>query len=275
MRLRAALAGAVTGAALLAVPGAARAASCVTVVVDYGTMAGAPAGPDSRCVPGGEGDAAASFLAGRARYSSSGFLCAIDGYPESGCGDHGTEPYWSFWLWRHGTWEYSSQGVASYAAEDADGDGCLDALGFRYHAFKERLAPRAAPPACPKPATAPPRTTAPPAPGGGTTASTAPATRSTTGHHASNAATSAPAAPGATASPTAAPATATATPGATVVAAPTGDPLPVPAAPSPGVATPRGEAARHGLPLGTLLAVAAVLALAGGAAWQVRRRRTP
>ena len=141
----------------------ARAAECVRVVVDYGTAAGA--GMHCTSATG----TAAEVLARRAqdlgttppRYEGN-FLCAIDGYPESGCGDHGTEPYWSFWYWANGGWVYSSLGVDSYTVRDADKDGHPDPLGFRYHAFEKKEQPRANP-SYPKPTTAPPPTTQPPA----------------------------------------------------------------------------------------------------------------
>jgi hypothetical protein len=146
-------------AAGFALPASAYAAECVRVVVDYGTIPGSPAGPNTRCVDVGEDGTAADALKGRARYKGN-FLCAIDGYPETGCGDEPPSPYWSFWLWRDGRWVYSQEGVATFTVGDADGDGHPDPLGFRYHEVDEKAAPRANP-AYPKPATTPPRTTAP------------------------------------------------------------------------------------------------------------------
>ncbi|MDQ1713388.1 MAG: hypothetical protein QOE45_2838 [Frankiaceae bacterium] len=151
-------------------------AACVQVVVDYGTAAKAPAGPHVHCTRSAVGDTGAEVLAQRhnevdATHSSTqpryngNFLCAIDGYPESGCGDHGTEPYWSVWLWQRGAWVYSQRGVDSYTTEDADRDGCQDPLGFRYTPFESKERPRATPPKCAvatqPPVTRPPSTSRP------------------------------------------------------------------------------------------------------------------
>ncbi|QXE37070.1 hypothetical protein KQY30_25480 [Streptomyces sp. GMY02] len=67
----------------------------VAVVVDYGTAADAPDGerpPASRagCARLGEDATAAEALAAVAkplRYDANALLCAISGYPESGCGE--------------------------------------------------------------------------------------------------------------------------------------------------------------------------------------------
>jgi hypothetical protein len=180
---------------------AASAAECVRVVVDYGTLGGAPSSsPNTTCVS--SSGTAAEVLAARAsaigapapRYRGN-FLCAIDGYPESGCGDHGTEPYWSLWLWVDGRWTYSSLGVDSYTVRDADRDGHPDPIGFRYHEFETKRAPRANP-SYPAPTTRPP--TAPPRATPGATRTAAPAGTAGTGRAgATGGATAAP--PGATA----------------------------------------------------------------------------
>ena len=90
----------------------------VAVVVDFGD--GSPA--SAVCVPADSSDNGAAVLAARAeqldtpapRFDSSGFVCGIDGYPSSGCGEQSgaTYAYWSYW---HGTggsasWEYSNVG---------------------------------------------------------------------------------------------------------------------------------------------------------------------
>ena len=89
----------------------------VAVVVDFGD--GSPA--SAVCVPADSSDNGAAVLAARARqlgtpaprFDSSGFVCGIDGYPSSGCGEQtgGTYAYWSYW---HGTgdggWLYSNVG---------------------------------------------------------------------------------------------------------------------------------------------------------------------
>ncbi|MFE3825534.1 SCO2322 family protein [Streptomyces sp. NPDC059092] len=67
----------------------------IAVVVDAGTAADAPAGeeppaPMARCARVGADATAADALASVAkplRYNSAALLCAISGYPESGCGE--------------------------------------------------------------------------------------------------------------------------------------------------------------------------------------------
>ena len=90
----------------------------VAVVVDFGD--GSPI--SAVCVPADSSDNGAAVLAARAqqlgtpapRFDSSGFVCGIDGYPSSGCGEQSgtTYAYWSYW---HGTgasaaWQYSNVG---------------------------------------------------------------------------------------------------------------------------------------------------------------------
>lgn len=67
----------------------------VAVVIDFGTAADAPDGasppePRSVCAPLSEGATAAEVLAEVAeplRYSPEGLLCAVGGYPETGCAE--------------------------------------------------------------------------------------------------------------------------------------------------------------------------------------------
>ncbi|HWL36204.1 MAG TPA: hypothetical protein VNQ77_08405 [Frankiaceae bacterium] len=187
MRTRAAVLVAFVAACSAMPATAAYAAECVKVVVDYGTLAGAPAGPNTRCVDVGEDGTAAEALHGRARYKGN-FLCAIDGYPETGCGDEPPSPYWSFWVWRDGAWVYSNEGVGTFTVGDADKDGHPDPLGFRYHEVDKKAAPRANP-SYPKPTTAPPRTSAP---------ARTPASSAAPGRTASSGPGAGPAGPGAT-----------------------------------------------------------------------------
>jgi hypothetical protein len=75
--------------------------SRVALVIDYGTAAHAPDSerppqPPTRtaCAEVADGATAAEALAEIAeplRYSADGLLCAIDGYPEQGCGDQVAE----------------------------------------------------------------------------------------------------------------------------------------------------------------------------------------
>ena len=232
------------------------ATECVRVVVDYGTASDAPAGaPNTRCVTVPDDAVAADALKGRARYKGN-FLCAIDGYPESGCGDEPPSPYWSFWVWKNGKWVYSSEGVATYPVGDSDGDGHPDPLGFRYHPVDAKSSPRANP-AYPTPTPSPEPTTAPPPPVRTTTAA-APTTFAS-----SNLASSGTRTPRTTATTTAA----TPTPRESLVydvpadfASP-GDPVPLTASGSDG----------GGFPLGTAAGGALAAALLGAAAWRFRK----
>jgi hypothetical protein len=253
-------------------------AACVHVVVDYGTYSGAPAGPNAHCTGGRSGDTAAEVLARRStelgstppRYNGN-FLCAIDGYPKgSACGDHGTEPYWSVWYWAGGRWVYSQRGVDSYTNADTDKDGCLDPLGFRYHAFEKKETPRAAPPTCGTPTQPPGNPKSPPArrpPVGGQPAAP-PTAAPSSGSGGSGGVTATPA--GAATGPPGSPAATGAVP-----TDPTGlDAAPTATAPEP--TTPPGVAAPHhsgGVPWTTLLAGLVAAVLIGAAAF--RMRRTP
>ena len=97
----------------------------VAVVVDFGD--GSPV--SAVCVAAQSSDNGAAVLAARAqalgtpapRFDSSGFVCGIDGYPETGCGEQtgSTYAYWSYW---HGdragdgsdgssVWDYSNVGA--------------------------------------------------------------------------------------------------------------------------------------------------------------------
>ena len=87
----------------------------IAVVVDFGD--GSPV--SAVCVPADSSDNGAAVLAARAqqlgtpapRFDSSGFVCGIDGYPSSGCGEQtgATYAYWSYWH-GSGSWQYSNVG---------------------------------------------------------------------------------------------------------------------------------------------------------------------
>jgi hypothetical protein len=91
----------------------------VAIVVDTGTGNSVSA----LCVPAGARDNGAMLLAERAsmlgtpqpRYGTSGLLCAIDGFPATGCGErqNGRYAYWSYWHGSNGAWTYASVGPAS------------------------------------------------------------------------------------------------------------------------------------------------------------------
>jgi hypothetical protein len=276
---RVALAAGLLGSACLALPArVASAAECVRVVVDYGTSSGA----NTHCTS--SSGTAADVLAKRAaelgkpppRYKGN-FLCAIDGYPESGCGDHGTEPYWSLWYWANGQWVYSSEGAAGLMVADRDGDGHPDPLGFRYHEFETKRAPRANPsyPKPPAPTTNPPRTAPPPAPAPrtgattsapGTPAGTQPGTQPGALPGAPSPGGATPA-PGTTAAPPVAATSGPAAPDAAATAAPSGTPEAVATFAEPPLPARKGG---DGLPLGTVLGAVLAAGLIGAAAYQRR-----
>jgi hypothetical protein len=245
-----------------AMPPAAAAAECVRVVVDYGTFADSPPGPNTHCTSVGYGALAADALAKRAkdlgatppRYQGN-FLCGIDGYPQNGCGNDSSVPYWSFWFWAHGKWTYSQYGVDSYTVADSDRDGHPDPIGFRYQAQGAAVSPRANP-GYPAPATRPP-TTAPVAP----PASRAPAPAADPARS-TDPATSAPG-PTGSATPVATRPVGR-TPRATTTGAPPSDPETTP----PGIA-PVWSAREF--PVGTVGGGVLALVLLGATGWQFRR----
>ena len=103
---------------------------CVEVVVDYGDHGdGAPTRPSAYCAKVPDGSTGADVLAVRARELgkpmpryNDGLLCAIDGFPETGCGEEnadGTFNYWSYWHKRgDGAWTYSNRGAYAYTMRD-------------------------------------------------------------------------------------------------------------------------------------------------------------
>jgi hypothetical protein len=101
----------------------------IAVVVDSGSGSSVSA----VCVPGGSRDNGASILAARAsllgtpqpRFNASGLLCAIDGLPQTGCGEQHKSQY-SYWSYFHGTggkWSYSSFGPGSWRVDGATVEG--------------------------------------------------------------------------------------------------------------------------------------------------------
>jgi hypothetical protein len=103
------------------------------VVVDFGDVADAgppPAGVVARCIPiegrttGGDALKAAGFTL----RVQGGLVCAIDGYPASGCGERTGQRLYKFWsYWRadagSGTYTYSAIGPAAARVEDGDIEG--------------------------------------------------------------------------------------------------------------------------------------------------------
>lgn len=98
-------------------------AQTVAVVVDFGDVTGQgtqPAGVVTRCVDWSSGFRGADALrdAGFAlRFHQSGLLCAIDGYPATGCGERtgSRYVYWSYWKATGGadSWTYAVTGAAT------------------------------------------------------------------------------------------------------------------------------------------------------------------
>ena len=105
----------------------------VVMVVDPGE---ASAGPSSVCLVVPAGTTGSQLLARRAaelgmsspRYAGSGLLCAIDGFPGTGCGDRtsGGFAYWAYFNGTSGAWNYGSYNP--FIRRIADGD----IEGWRY-----------------------------------------------------------------------------------------------------------------------------------------------
>jgi len=101
----------------------------VPVVVDTG---GTSDTAEVACVPVRVGSNGAQVLAARAkllhvpapRYAESGLLCAIDGYPATGCGVE-NDGHYAYWAYYHGgsSWTYASVGPASWKISDGDVEG--------------------------------------------------------------------------------------------------------------------------------------------------------
>lgn len=171
----------------------------VRVVLDFGGAAGAPSGVSDVCVPVADRTTGAELLVARARQLGTpaprfegGFVCAIDGFPETGCGEQtgAGYRYWSYWHGEAGSWTYANVGPAGWKLRDGDVEGWRFLDGGPE---STAAPPRAAPTSCPAPAPAPaptrspaptaPPTTAPaavpPSPASSTTTAT-PAPTSTT-----------------------------------------------------------------------------------------------
>ena len=157
----------------------------VGLVIDYGTVdsAGSSRSTSRQCVAlpdsGKSRSGANALMAGNhaLRWSSSGLLCAIDGYPATGCGESSATGYryWSYW---HGgdSWSYSSVGPDSFTPKDGavegwhfiDGTGTTDGTVTTDGGRKPRSSATSPCPASPG-STTPPTTSAttpPPTPVG-------------------------------------------------------------------------------------------------------------
>ena len=131
----------VLAASVLSGPGAVRALAgggCasadsghVGLVIDFGNVSGDGTRPDPQvqtaCLALSSGETGDKVLAAAGlslRWGSSGLLCAINGYPASGCGQTsaGGTDYWSYW---HGgsAWTYSTTGPAFFRPPAAGVEG--------------------------------------------------------------------------------------------------------------------------------------------------------
>jgi hypothetical protein len=111
---------------------AASGASHAGLVVDFGTVADVAGRPATRvqstCVSFTSGDERGTDVLQAAgyelRFNSVGLLCAIDGYPASGCGSPNGNgfQYWSYW---HGgsSWTYAQTGPAFYRVSNGGVEG--------------------------------------------------------------------------------------------------------------------------------------------------------
>jgi hypothetical protein len=101
----------------------------VVVVADFGGVNGKVI---VTCVLAKAGESGAQVLQSQAallrfpspRYAESGLLCAIDGYPTSGCGTRsgGHYAYWAYW---HGgkRWQYANGGPGEWQVSKGDVEG--------------------------------------------------------------------------------------------------------------------------------------------------------
>ena len=101
----------------------------VAVVVDFGGVGGRVIVSCVLVKPGASDAEALQVQAAvlgypSPRYAESGLLCAIDGYPRSGCGAQsgGHYAYWSYW---HGgkRWQYASGGPGEWKVARGDVEG--------------------------------------------------------------------------------------------------------------------------------------------------------
>lgn len=264
----------------------------VAVAVDFGTVPGSPGGAATMCVTVPAGATGADVLVERARqlgrpaprYAPSGLLCAIDGFPASGCGERvdGAYRYWAYFLSDGGSWTYASTGPALRRATEARTEGWHYVAGAGTPVDPPPGLPASAqatcPPAPPVATTAAPAPAPPPAPTG-PAAATEPAPAGATPAPAGGTVPPGPAGtgpdPAAASGPAGGqdpgpdPAAAGASGAAAPVTAPPGGGGPQAAlAGAPGAADPDGAG-----PWALVAAVAAMVALAGGAVVTARRRR--
>jgi hypothetical protein len=139
----------------------------VAIVVDTGSGSSVSA----LCVPADASENGATLLAARAsmlgtpqpRYAPSGLLCAIDGFPATGCGErqpNGSYMYWSYWHGSNGAWSYASIGPASTRVDPAVIEGWRWQDGSQTVDRPPRVAPDATAICKPTPPPVPPTTVA-------------------------------------------------------------------------------------------------------------------
>lgn len=281
----------------------------VGIVVDFGTDDGAPSGPQAACVVVQQGATSADVLlawsastVGAPRYDVSGLLCAIGGYPASGCGERtgAGYRYWSYWEGGSGVWRYSSGNphVQPARADRVEGWRFQESSGSGGDAQPPRRAPGGLCPDQPPTTTVPvttasPTTVPPPATSTPTPVVTAPSTpvlvvtttspalpggeRPSTGEGEGPSASTDPAPPTAGSAGTADPrprgVTATGTGSVPLIRADGADGGEM-AAP---VAPPGGDGGGTGgsPPVGVVVIVVVIAALGGSAAVRARRRVAP
>ncbi|GLZ76962.1 hypothetical protein Afil01_17690 [Actinorhabdospora filicis] len=241
----AALALCATAGTVIAAP-AAQAASCregggVTVVVDNG------GGAQTSCANGdpGSGLAALSSAGFGYRQNSTKLVCSINSTPGDCPDPPPTNKYWSYWYGSPGgSWTYSPKGPGTRNPKPGDVEG------WAYGAGKP---PSIAPPA-EQPAPKPPPKTEDPKPGGdpakpGQTATTEPGPKDPASPSSPGPSTSDAPADSAAASSSA-------------------------ASGEPGINADNASASSGTGTVSWILGAVAIAALAGGAVWQIRRRKT-
>ena len=281
----------------------------VSVVIDAGDT-----GPSQVCVAVAAGSTGADVLVERSRrlgtppprWDGSGLLCAIDGHPETGCGERTSDGYryWSYWSGDTGTWSYSPIGPATRRMTPGSVEGWHFVEGAgnptdpppraaATHAGVCGDAPTTTRPPAPGPAT-----TTPPAPAPGPVATTAPTAgdgSAAPGATAPSSGGAAPGAPGAgattgTGAPAGSPPPTSDDGGPGDAAARTAGAAAPGSAPSEGSRSDRGGSGAEqaaglpaaasaapdtggGLPASTVVGLVLVAALGGGAALRSRRLR--
>lgn len=105
----------------------------VAIVVDYGLGSGISPRIIEKCLRVAAGTNGAQVLEDLAQaigkppptYNASGLLCAIGGYPASGCGVQTGSGYyyWSYWHGSGASWSYATAGPGTWAVHSGDVEG--------------------------------------------------------------------------------------------------------------------------------------------------------